>query len=179
MILAVGQRVDASALEAAGLPLTGGRLAADPLTQRTAVEGVFAGGDVATGPATVIPAMAAGRRAAEAIDAELRLPAEAAGPLVVRPRPDKAPAAVAGVLDRPSTRPASRAHHAPRRLLTAPRRRADALRRGLLHARRGLDRGRSDSLRQLRLRGGQPSDLAPVLIALRRNGENHPPAPAG
>jgi NADPH-dependent glutamate synthase beta subunit-like oxidoreductase/CO/xanthine dehydrogenase FAD-binding subunit len=79
VILAVGQRVDAPALEAAGLPLTGGRLAADPLTQRTGVEGVFAGGDVATGPATVIAAMAAGRRAAEAIDAELRPPAEAGG----------------------------------------------------------------------------------------------------
>ena len=77
VILAVGQRVDAAALEAAGLRLEGGRLAADPVTQRTAVEGVFAGGDVSTGPATVIAAMAAGRRAAAAIHAELE-PADSA-----------------------------------------------------------------------------------------------------
>ena len=78
VILAVGQRVEAAALEAAGLPLKGGRVAADPATQRTAVDGVFAGGDVATGPATVIAAMGAGRRAAEAIHAELATVAPAA-----------------------------------------------------------------------------------------------------
>ncbi|HEX17170.1 MAG TPA: dihydropyrimidine dehydrogenase, partial [Thermoplasmatales archaeon] len=35
---------------------------------RTSIEGVFAGGDIATGAATVISAMGAGRRAADAID---------------------------------------------------------------------------------------------------------------
>jgi len=35
---------------------------------RTSIEGVFAGGDIATGAATVISAMGAGRRAANAID---------------------------------------------------------------------------------------------------------------
>jgi len=38
----------------------------------TGVEGIFAGGDVVTGPATVVAAMAAGRRAAHAIDRYLR-----------------------------------------------------------------------------------------------------------
>lgn len=71
VILAVGQRVEAETLLAAGLELQGGRLAADAETQRTQVAGVFAGGDVATGPATVIAAIAAGRRAAAAIHAEL------------------------------------------------------------------------------------------------------------
>ena len=41
-------------------------------TYETSVPGVFAGGDVVFGPATVIAAMGAGRRAAEAIDKSLR-----------------------------------------------------------------------------------------------------------
>jgi glutamate synthase (NADPH/NADH) small chain len=40
---------------------------ADPLTQRTSRKGVFAGGDIVTGAATVILAMGAGRRAAKSI----------------------------------------------------------------------------------------------------------------
>ncbi len=41
---------------------------ADPLTQKTSRKGVFAGGDIVTGSATVILAMGAGRRAAKSID---------------------------------------------------------------------------------------------------------------
>ena len=41
---------------------------ADPETLRTSKRGVFAGGDIVTGGATVILAMGAGRRAAKAID---------------------------------------------------------------------------------------------------------------
>jgi glutamate synthase (NADPH/NADH) small chain len=41
---------------------------ADPVTQRTSRKGVFAGGDIVTGAATVILAMGAGRRAAKSID---------------------------------------------------------------------------------------------------------------
>jgi glutamate synthase (NADPH/NADH) small chain len=37
-------------------------------TGKTSLEGVYAGGDVATGAATVISAMGAGKRAAKAID---------------------------------------------------------------------------------------------------------------
>jgi glutamate synthase (NADPH/NADH) small chain len=40
---------------------------ADPTTQRTSRKGVFAGGDIVTGSATVILAMGAGRRAAKSI----------------------------------------------------------------------------------------------------------------
>ena len=68
VILAVGQRVDGETLATAGLTLDGGRLAIDPQTLMTNLDGVFAGGDVTTGPATVIAAFGAGRRAAEAID---------------------------------------------------------------------------------------------------------------
>ena len=48
-----------------------GYLEADPYTQATNVPGVFAGGDIVTGAATVILAMGAGRRAARAIGAWL------------------------------------------------------------------------------------------------------------
>jgi rubrerythrin len=42
-------------------------VAADPVSQATSLPGVFAGGDIVTGGATVILAMGAGRRAAAAI----------------------------------------------------------------------------------------------------------------
>ncbi len=45
-----------------------GRIRADRDTLMTSLPGVFAGGDVVTGPASVIEAIAAGRRAAEQID---------------------------------------------------------------------------------------------------------------
>jgi homotetrameric NADPH-dependent glutamate synthase len=44
-----------------------GNIVADDVTQATSVPGVFAGGDIVTGGATVILAMGAGRRAARAI----------------------------------------------------------------------------------------------------------------
>ncbi|HIC94943.1 MAG TPA: FAD-dependent oxidoreductase, partial [Anaerolineae bacterium] len=60
VIVAIGQAVDASFLEAGGWELgRGGRIAVDPLTLATGVPGVFAGGDAVTGPATVIEAIAA------------------------------------------------------------------------------------------------------------------------
>jgi glutamate synthase (NADPH/NADH) small chain len=49
-----------------------GYIAADPETLRTSKRGVFAAGDIVTGAATVILAMAAGRKAAKSIDEYLR-----------------------------------------------------------------------------------------------------------
>jgi NADPH-dependent glutamate synthase beta subunit-like oxidoreductase len=73
VILAVGERSDTSCLtDKDGVGLTGsGSVAADPKTLRTSQPGVFAGGDVVTGPASVIEAMAAGRRAAAMIECYL------------------------------------------------------------------------------------------------------------
>jgi NADPH-dependent glutamate synthase beta subunit-like oxidoreductase len=48
-----------------------GYIVADAATQATSVPGVFAGGDIVTGGATVILAMGAGRRAARSIAAWL------------------------------------------------------------------------------------------------------------
>jgi glutamate synthase (NADPH/NADH) small chain len=56
-----------------GLELTReGTIVTDPATGRTSRQGVWCGGDMATGAATVISAMGAGRRAATDIDAYLR-----------------------------------------------------------------------------------------------------------
>lgn len=44
----------------------------DPITMETSMRGVFAGGDAAAGPATVIEAVCAGKRAARSIDNYLR-----------------------------------------------------------------------------------------------------------
>lgn len=49
-----------------------GNIVADPETCKTSKEGVFAGGDIVTGAATVILAMGAGKKAAKAIDAYVR-----------------------------------------------------------------------------------------------------------
>ncbi len=69
VILAIGQEVDHSGL-ADFLELSRwGTIAADQRTLATSKDGIFAGGDCETGPATVVEAIAAGRRAAVAIDA--------------------------------------------------------------------------------------------------------------
>ncbi|MCL1959037.1 MAG: NADPH-dependent glutamate synthase [Spirochaetes bacterium] len=49
-----------------------GGIIADEATGKTSLEGVYAGGDAVTGAATVILAMGAGKKAAEAIDVYLR-----------------------------------------------------------------------------------------------------------
>ncbi len=50
----------------------GGLIAVDPETGRTNLRGVFAGGDNVHGPDLVVTAIAAGRRAALAMDRYLR-----------------------------------------------------------------------------------------------------------
>ncbi|HQB03207.1 MAG TPA: NADH-quinone oxidoreductase subunit NuoF [Candidatus Hydrogenedentes bacterium] len=70
VIAAIGQKLDSN-------PLLGsltvnfapnGFIAADPLTGQTSVPWLFAGGDAATGPASVVEAVGAGERAAVGID---------------------------------------------------------------------------------------------------------------
>ncbi|NIP95481.1 MAG: FAD-dependent oxidoreductase, partial [Akkermansiaceae bacterium] len=58
-----------------------GTVVTDPETGATSIPGVFAGGDISTGGATVILAMGAGRRAARAIDAFLSDPPDQAHPV--------------------------------------------------------------------------------------------------
>jgi glutamate synthase (NADPH) small chain len=49
-----------------------GNIVADPQTMATSKPGVFAGGDIVTGAATVILAMGAGKAAAKAMDEYLK-----------------------------------------------------------------------------------------------------------
>jgi NADPH-dependent glutamate synthase beta subunit-like oxidoreductase len=75
VILAIGQASETAFCqdfcfleEKGALPISRGLIAVDTDTQATEMRGVFAGGDAANGPATVIQAIAAGRRAAASID---------------------------------------------------------------------------------------------------------------
>lgn len=68
ILVATGQEVQSDALLASGLPLLHGRVLATDTCQVPDMEGVFAGGDCVTGPATVIDAIAAGKVAAYAMD---------------------------------------------------------------------------------------------------------------
>ncbi len=74
VIPAIGQSPDLSLLaEGSGIETTdAGTLIVDPTTLATTRPGVFAGGDVRTGPATVIEAIADGNKAAASIDGYLR-----------------------------------------------------------------------------------------------------------
>jgi NADPH-dependent glutamate synthase beta subunit-like oxidoreductase len=71
VITAIGEVPDLSFLSGI-LPVDKGLIKVDPVTLETDIEGVFAGGDCVTGAATVIQAMAAGRKAAKSIDKYLR-----------------------------------------------------------------------------------------------------------
>jgi len=72
VILAVGESPDLSFLPK-GIEVTeNDTVLCGPVTLETSLPGVFAGGDVVSGPATVIEAIAAGKRAALYIDRYLR-----------------------------------------------------------------------------------------------------------
>jgi NADPH-dependent glutamate synthase beta subunit-like oxidoreductase len=78
VILAIGQASETAFCrdfcfldDQGSLPVHNGLITIDNTTQETEMIGVFAGGDAANGPATVIEAIAAGRRAAISIDTHL------------------------------------------------------------------------------------------------------------
>jgi heterodisulfide reductase subunit A len=72
VIMAIGQAVDKSKLPDKLEYTRGGTLQVDGVTYQTNIKGVFAGGDVTTGPADVIHVVAAGKEAATSIDRYLR-----------------------------------------------------------------------------------------------------------
>ena len=74
VIVAIGQGPNPILTQSTeGLKLRkSGNIDADPETGKTSKKGVFAGGDIVTGAATVILAMGAGRKAAAAIDEYLK-----------------------------------------------------------------------------------------------------------
>jgi heterodisulfide reductase subunit A-like polyferredoxin len=68
VIPAIGQASDLKFLEGSGVDTQGGRRISTADDGRTAVTGIFAGGDAATGAKTVIEAIAAGKSAALSIN---------------------------------------------------------------------------------------------------------------
>ena len=72
IIIAIGQQNDSELLEHTAIEAERGVIKADPLTLETSIEGVFAGGDTVSGPASVIEAVGAGKRAAESIERYLK-----------------------------------------------------------------------------------------------------------
>jgi indolepyruvate ferredoxin oxidoreductase alpha subunit len=72
IIAAVGERPDLDFMTGDLSSVVDGLVKADPVTLETGIRGVFAGGDAVTGAATVIQAMAAGRKAAISIDRYLK-----------------------------------------------------------------------------------------------------------
>jgi NADH-quinone oxidoreductase subunit F len=73
LIVAIGEKPKSEFLASTGLELDAGcRIKTDIRTLATNLKGVFAGGDLVTGPNTVIDAVAAGKKAAESIDRYLQ-----------------------------------------------------------------------------------------------------------
>ncbi len=73
VMMAIGQDVDSAALNESHLVTNKwGHIVIDETTMMTNVAGVFAGGDCATGAATVVEGVGAGRKGAYAIDAWLK-----------------------------------------------------------------------------------------------------------
>ncbi len=71
VIPAIGQMAETSCLPSVILDGRAVAISVDPSTLETKIRGVFAGGDTVTGPASVIEAVGAGRRAAISIDRHL------------------------------------------------------------------------------------------------------------
>ncbi|MGI5888019.1 MAG: NAD(P)-binding protein [Oscillospiraceae bacterium] len=68
VIVAIGQGIESNHFGEFGIPISRGRIAAFDTSGIENNEGIFAGGDCVTGPATVIRAIAAGKVAAANID---------------------------------------------------------------------------------------------------------------
>ena len=69
VIFAIGQELDGKLMDDNNIALSpSGFINADPVTLQTSQEGVFAGGDAVSGPASAVEAIAAGHQAAVSID---------------------------------------------------------------------------------------------------------------
>lgn len=68
IIVAIGQKIESEPFAKFGLPVERGVIKSDATTAFKGMPGMFAGGDCATGPSTVIKAIAAGKVSAANID---------------------------------------------------------------------------------------------------------------
>ena len=67
IVVAIGQQSDKTFLTRLGVETERGVIKIDPVTRQTSLPAIFAGGDAASGPASVIQAVGAGKQAAESI----------------------------------------------------------------------------------------------------------------
>jgi heterodisulfide reductase subunit A-like polyferredoxin len=67
IIVAIGQMVEEEITKHIGIDIERGCFKADKITLETSIKGIFAGGDNAFGPSSVIEAVASGKKAAESI----------------------------------------------------------------------------------------------------------------
>ncbi len=89
VVLAVGQDADLSFVGSdTTVRVEHGRVVTDAVTQETSLPGVYAGGDVTETAGSVVHAVAAGRRAAAAIDRALGGTGDLGGPLLPREAPN-------------------------------------------------------------------------------------------
>lgn len=91
IILAIGQAADLSLIPQAMQTTRGGTIQVDPISLETTLPGIFAGGDVVSGPASVVEAVAAGKRAAVSIDRYLKKEDLKAGRYLLPKRVKKPP----------------------------------------------------------------------------------------
>ena len=72
IVLAVGQQADPSVLPRGMVLTPNGSIQTDPITLETTLAGIFAGGDIVSGQASVVEAIAAGKGASISIDRYLK-----------------------------------------------------------------------------------------------------------
>ena len=72
IVLAVGQEADLSVIPQGMMLAPNGAIQADPIALETTLTGVFAGGDIVSGQASIVEAIAAGKRASISIDRYLK-----------------------------------------------------------------------------------------------------------
>lgn len=109
VIIAIGQALDRLFMAHAGIESERGCFKVNPLTLETSVKGLFAGGDSVSGPASIIQAVAAGKRAAESIERYLKNEdmLSARFENTVKPLPEDLLPSIAGQVKKPRAVPAS------------------------------------------------------------------------
>jgi NADPH-dependent glutamate synthase beta subunit-like oxidoreductase len=85
VLVAIGQGIDSRKFGEFGLPVERGMISAFDTSDIAGADGIFAGGDCVTGPATVIRAIAAGKVAAANIDEYLGFHHEITSDVVIPP----------------------------------------------------------------------------------------------
>jgi formate dehydrogenase beta subunit len=101
VLLAIGQSTDLSFLEGSGVETVGPGIPADKKTLQTNIPGVYAGGEVVSGPSSVIDAIALGQKAAISMDKYLGGDGNIQEVLLEKEEPDQYLGREEGFADKP------------------------------------------------------------------------------